>query len=356
MARLSNKQKWLNKINLTKDDDLYIGIDAHKRTFHVAFWLNNAPAIDYVMPADAGKLIKTIKKLSPAIRQIVYEAGPTGYALARALQKADLPVNIAAPSKTPRQAAAGSKTDRLDAKKLAEFAAKGLLRNVAIPTKQQEAQRQLTRLREQLIDKQRRAKLQIKSFLLQHSIDAQLSGWTKPAIERLRTLKLSKHLKYSLNTLVEQLLFTAKQIKELEHNIQQMFTQRPLVTKIKHFVTHPGVGPTIATQFATEIFNPKRFKDKTQIAKYVGLAPTVQQSGQTIRDGPISKTGRQQLRCNLIQGAWAWINNDPSAKKAYYRLVHNTGEKNKAVVAMARKLTIHLWKMACDNKPYIPND
>ena len=53
-----------------------------------------------------------------------------------------------------------------------------------------------------------------------------------------------------------------------------------LAAKMKHSMTHPGVGQTIATQFATEIFDPKRFKDKTQIANYVGLAPTVHQSGQ----------------------------------------------------------------------------
>lgn len=355
MARLSNKQKWLNTIHLTSDDALYIGIDTHKASLHVALWLNDAPAIDFVTPSHIDKLTKICEQLRPAIRRIVYEAGPTGYSLARALQNAKLPVSVVAPSKTPRQPAPDAKTDRRDAKKLAEFAAKGLLREVAIPTKQQEAQRQLTRLREQLVDKQKRTKLQIKSFLLQHGIEAHFSKWTNPAIERLCTLKLPKHLKYSLDTLIKQLLFTAKQIKDTEQNIKAMFATGTLVTKKTLFMTHPGVGDVIATQFATEIFNPKRFKDKTQIAKYVGLAPTVHQSGQTLRDGPISKTGRPQLRCNLIQGAWAWVNKDPIARKTYYRLVHNTGEKNKAITAIARKLAIHLWKMACDNKPYVPN-
>ena len=116
MAGISNKQKWLNAINLTSDDDLYIGIDAHKKTFHVALWLNGTPAIDFVTTSDIKKLIKTIEKFQLAIRQIVYEAGPTGYSLARGLQKANLPVNVVAPSKIPRQAAPDSKTDRLDAK------------------------------------------------------------------------------------------------------------------------------------------------------------------------------------------------------------------------------------------------
>ncbi len=350
--RLSNKHKWLKTINLTADDELYIGIDVHKKTCHIAFWLNNTPAIDYVAPPNLSKLIETFKTLRPAIRQIVYEAGPTGYSLARALHDANFPVRVVAPSKTPRAAAVSSKTDSLDAKKLAEFAAKGLLKYIQITTKIQEAQRQLTRVREQLVEKQKRTKLQIKSFLLQHGIVVELHKWSASAIERLQNLKLSKHLKYSLNVLINQLLFTAEQIKDAEQNIKDMFSQKSLAKKLDIFLTHPGVGNVIAMQFATEIFDPKRFKDKTQIAKFIGLAPTVHQSGQTLRDGPISKTGRPQLRSNLVQGAWAWIRTDKNARDIYYRLVRNTGQKNKAITAMARKLAIHLWKMACENKPY----
>ena len=115
--RLSNKHKWLKSVNLTADDDLYIGIDTHKKPFHVALWLNDAPAIDFVTTAHIAKLIEILDKLRPAIKRIVYEAGPTGYALARALQKAHLPVNVVAPSKTPRKPAGDSKTDSLGAGK-----------------------------------------------------------------------------------------------------------------------------------------------------------------------------------------------------------------------------------------------
>ena len=128
---LSRKQLFFNKINLTEDDELYVGIDVHKKSYHIALWLNDAPAIDYVMSADAKKLIETLRKVQSAIKNIVYEAGPTGYSLARQLKKADLPVQVIAPSKTPRASAKDSKTDRIDARKLAQYAAKGLLRPIA---------------------------------------------------------------------------------------------------------------------------------------------------------------------------------------------------------------------------------
>ena len=95
-----------------------------------------------------------------------------------------MPVTVIAASKTPRQSAADSKTDLMDAKKLAEYAAKGLLRRIAIPTRLQEADRQLVRTREQLVDKQTCVKLQIKSFLLQHGIhqpEGSLGVWPEMA-------------------------------------------------------------------------------------------------------------------------------------------------------------------------------
>lgn len=354
MTTVSKKQKWFNSIRLTQDDDLYVGIDAHKKSLHVAFWLNCAPAINFVSTPDSAKLIDMLNKLRPALRMVVYEAGPTGYSLARAIQNANLPVSVVAPSKTPRQAAPDSKTDSLDARKLAEYAAKGLLRHITIPTKHQESHRQLTRLREQLVAKQTRVKLQIKGFLLQHGIDQpqDLSRWSRAAVEYLKNIHLSEPLRYCLDTLIKELFFVAEQIKSAELKIKEAFSEKPLSATCKLLATHPGVGPVIAAQFAAEIFNPKRFTDKTQLAKYVGLAPSIRQSGQTLRDGPILKTGRPQLRCSLIQGAWLWIRKDRDAYKTFCRLVQNTGHKNKAITAMARKLAIHLWKMACDNKPY----
>lgn len=354
MTTVSNKQKWFNTIRLTKDDELYVGVDTHKQSYHVALWLNDAPAIDFVMPSDAAKLIDTLSKVRIALRMVVYEAGPTGYSLARAMKDASLPVSVVAPSKTPRQSAPDSKTDSLDARKLAQYAAKGLLRHIAIPSKHQEEQRQITRLRQQIVAKQTRVKLQIKGFLLQHGINQPmgLTRWSRAAVEHLKHIRLSTPLRFCLDTLLEELHFVAAQIKLVEQKIEEAFSEKPICQIVSLLTTHPGVGNTTATQFAAEIFNPKRFSDKTQLAKYVGLAPSVRQSGQTSRDGPILKTGRPQLRCSLIQSAWRWVCCDKNARQTFRRLSSNTGEKNKAITAMARKLAIHLWMMARDNKPY----
>jgi transposase len=353
--RLSRKQMFFNKINLTKDDEIYIGLDVHKKTYNVAIWLNDAPAIDFITPANSETLLKMLDKVRIAIKRIVYEAGPTGYALARSLQKASLPVWVIAPSKTPRQSARDSKTDRLDCKTLAKYAAKGLLRPIAIPTNQQEADRQLVRTREQIVSKQTRVKLQIKSFLLQHGINQppSLKSWSKNAVKDLKALKLSKQLRFCLDILLQQLLFLQEQLHKITGQLQETFGRERHAHKVKVLLTHPGIGPVIARQFTAEVFKPDRFEHKTELAKYVGLSPMIIQSGQSLRDGPVTKTGRAELRSNLIEATWIWIRSDTSAYKSFLRILHNTGQKNKAITAMARRLAIHLWRMICENKPYM---
>jgi transposase len=329
---------WFKQIKLTAHDEIYVGIDAHKDSCSVAIWLNDAPALDFVMPADNKRLARTLEKLRPALKQAVYEAGPTGYSLARELRKAKLPVHVVAPSKTPRQAGRDSKTDRLDCRKLAQYAAKRLLRPIAIPTRQQEADRQVSRLREQLVAKQKRIKYQIKSFLLQHGLrqPTGLKSWSHAAVQALQKMQLSTQLRFCLDTLLAELGFLEAQIKNTEQKLTEIFSHKHHAPRIKILKTHPGVGPVISGQFCVEIFDPDRFKSPTEVAKYVGLCPMVTQSGQSQRDGPILKTGSK----------------DPHAYRVFRRILHNTGEKNKAITAMARRLAVNLWKMACDNEPY----
>lgn len=357
-TKLSKKHQFFNQINFTADDELFIGIDVHKLSYHVALYLNGGHAIDYVTPSDNAKLTADLKKLQPAIKNIVYEAGPTGYSLARCLKQNSLPVDIIAPSKTPHCSARDSKTDRLDACQLAELAAaNNMLRPIAIPTRTQEADRQLPRLRSQFVKKLKQTKLQIKSFLLQYSIPQPkgLKSFSNASIDELKKIRLLNQLRFNLDMLINEYEFLKEKIKDIEQKVSETFSKKTNAKKIKILQSHPGIGPTTATMFTAEIFNPKRFKNASQIAKYLGLNPTISQSGKTLIKGPISKTGRPQLRSTLVQAAWIWVGKDHNAKQVFQRITRNTGQPNKAITAMARRLAIHLWKMLCNNEPYRTN-
>lgn len=352
--RLSKKERFFNNINFTADDDVYVGIDVHKASCHIAVWVNNGIALTFVTPSNNSAIARQLAKLNPGLKQIVYEAGPTGFSLARVLTAASLPVAVIAPSKTLRPSAQESKSDRLDCRKLAEFAAKDLLTEVAIPSEQQEVDRQVSRLRNQLGDKLVRIKQQIKSLLLQHNIKEPtgLDRWTKKSIIQLRQMQLCPELHFTLDVMLDQLDYLKDQIKRVDKQLKEIFSKKEHARKMEILQSHPGVGPISSRQFCAEVFNPERFNKSTQITRYVGLCPKISQSGQKRIDGKLMKAGQIKLRASLIEAAWTWIRVDPGAKETFRRLLSNTGEPNKAIAAMARRLAIHLWKMLCDDKFY----
>jgi transposase len=353
--RLSKKESWFKKNIFSTKDEIYIGVDVHKRHYHVAIWHNGRIGCLYSMSSDNDKLLRDIQPLRSSLKNIVYEAGPTGYGLVRLLRSANFPAEVVAVSKTPRMTDTSAKTDRLDCKQLAEYAAKGLLTFVAIPTEQQEADRQVVRLRDHLTSKRRRIMHQVKSFLLQHSISWPGGNWSKVLIERLRRLDISSELRFTLAQYLDEYEFFCGKIAEAENKLRQIFSNKRHSAAIEIFKSHPGVGDIVAWEYRAELFNITRFSEPKQISKYIGLCPRVSQSGKTCHQGPITKTGRRQLRAMLVQAAWAWYRRDPHARQIYNRLLHNTGNGKKAIVGLAKRIAIHLWRMLCDGCLYDAN-
>jgi len=293
-------------------DVVHVGLDVHKKSIHVAVWRNGRVERHWVMPADCRKVLAKLEPLRAALKRAVYEAGPTGYRLARMLRSARLPVEVVAPSKTPRKADQSAKSDRLDCFQLAEYSAAGLLRPVAIPSEQEEADRQVLRLRDQVIRKLRRVKQQIKSLLLQYGIGEPtgLKNWSAAAVEALGKLVLREQLRFCLDELLTELDQLQAQVRRVNERIEQLAGQARHGAAVAVLRSHPGVGPITAMTFRTELHHPQRFKDAGQVGQYFGLAPRVRQSGATRRDGPISKTGRGHARGRRRWRHWAnscWV-------------------------------------------------
>ena len=357
MNRLTKIETFFNNVTFTADDQLFVGLDVHKKSYHVALYLNDAPSIDFVMPAKKEQLSQRLKTTIPALRQVAYETGPSGYGLARHLHQHHLPVAVAATSRIPRPAGGNDKTDKLDSKKLAEYAAKGLLSPVPIPTVKQEADRQLYRMRHRQARNLARVKVQIKSFLLMHDLDepAGLSTWKRNAVEALRTLSLRKTLRLSLDELLGDMDYYASRIKVLDKTLAEQLDKGRLGQRMALLKTHPGVGTVVACQFATELFHYRDFNSTREVFKYLGLSPRIYQSGDRSTNGSINKVSNARLRSNLVQAAWRWVAVDIQAKKTYHRLLNNCGGiKQKAMIAMARKLSGHLWMMLIKDQPYDP--
>jgi transposase len=181
-----------------------------------------------------------------------------------------------------------------------------------------------------------------------------LTGWSLAAINTLQEIRLNTALRFTLDMYLDELAQILMYLEHTEAELQALCQQKRHHRAIKILRSHPGVGPVTAWAFRLEMFRPDRFDQGTEVAGFLGLAPRICQSGQTTREGPIVKTGRPQLRSKLMEASWVWIRYDARARNVYNRLCTNTGNANKAIVAMARRLAIRLWKMLCDDQLYRP--
>src|SRR5512135_3294432 len=186
-------------VRLDQGETVHVGVDVPKATYHVAFYSGTRGLLaTWVQPARPEVLIERLRPIRDQVAQVVSEAGPTGFTPARRLRAEGLSAEVIATSKLLTPVGQEAESDRLDCRRLALLASKGLLQPVRVPTEQEEADRQVLRLREQMIRKCRSIQQQVKAFLLQHGIAEPdgLAHWAGRAVEDLRGLKLLPELRF----------------------------------------------------------------------------------------------------------------------------------------------------------------
>lgn len=332
----------------------FVGIDVHERSYHLALRRVDGKAVTLVCSADPLGLVGLIGRLGIQVCSVAYEAGPTGFGLARVLRTAGLRVLMAAPSRIPRAVTAGAKTDRLDCLRLADYAAKGLLRSIAVPSAQQEAQRSLLRRRHTLVDSLRRCKQRIKGLLLFLGLvePKRVVRWGRGAAEALRELPMEPPARLTLESHLRELSFYQKELSEVDEQLRQMSRQQGEALACLRSV--PGVGEVVASAFVLELFDPERFERAEEVASYLGLAPMVHHSGEKTPSGRLRPVGQSRLRSLLIEAAWIWRQYDLYARELYNRFLSRTGIAQKAIAALARKLAIILWRLYVERRPDRP--
>lgn len=337
---------------------LFVGVDVHKEQWHVAVWSKDYDTLvaSWVTPSFYEGLSHIIREARDRIESVVYEAGPTGFSLARRLQSDGWPVHVISPAHTPRKPGGDDKSDRLDARKLAEYSSKGMLHDVAIPTEQEEADRALTRQYEACSDDVGCAKMRIKSFLLFHGIAEPhgLKHWTIASREALARMELNLELRSALDLLLKRLAQALELRLQALKCVKRLSQTERHAAAVKRLRTVPGVGLIIAIVFLCELFRPKRFDSPRQVSRMLGLAPEVRSSGQSEERGGRHAAGQARLRSLLVEGAWQWRRRDANALRLYQTQVSHSGLKQKAITAVARKLGVILWRIALGPRDYCP--
>lgn len=335
------------------DDPVFVGVDVHKHTYSVAlFCAADGQVETWSCPADEQGLVEQLKGLGCRIEHVVYETGPTGFSLCRALRAAGFNASVVAGSRIPRGAAASAKSDRIDATKLAIYFARGLLSSVAVPSAEEEGYRALVRRRKRVAESLAKLKQKIKGFLLATGVEEPPSSerWTLRVADDLAALPLGPGHDSTMVSMVREYRFLQKEHRTLEREVMKA-TRRLYPEQYARLTEVGGVGEVVATTFLAEIFAPGRFNRAEEVSSYLGLAPVVRRSGEGPARARLRSVGQDRLRSILIEGAWSWRRYDKEAEALYNRHLAKSGVSQKAICAVARKLAIKLWRLTVETSP-----
>lgn len=292
-----------------RDDTSWAGLDVHQEQIVVAVIGTGPKAVEYQVRHDRRGISKLIRKLGEVGTkrlECAYEAGPCGYELQRRLQSEGIECAVIAPSLTPVKPGERIKTDRRDARKLAEHLRAGLLTEVAAPSRSQEAARDLGRCRDDARQDLMRARHRLSKMLLRRGlVYREGKNWTLKHRRWLRDLSWeheSERIVFGDYLMaIEQL---EERLKGLDTALQQLAEQDPYREPVAHLRCFRGIDTVTAMTLVTELFDVRRFRNARQLMSYVGLVPSEHSSGSTRRQGGITKSGNRHLRRALVSTAW----------------------------------------------------
>ncbi len=360
---------------------VYIGIDAHKdsNTIALAFAGKEPPELYGKASADLrvfeGAIRRIMKKydLSKEDVALCYEAGPTGFVLARRLLKLGFECIVIAPSKIPQQSGDRVKTDRRDARNLARLFRAGELSGIHIPSVEDEVIRDVCRGRTDAVDERSRTKKQLLSFMLRNGYRYKgTSHWTEAHMRYLRELVLADPAqKIILEEYLQRIDFAVQQIERIDGQMEKLlqnWSRKPMVDALMGF---RGFKQTAAMVIVSEIGDFKRFKHPKQLMAYLGLVPSEDSSGGRRRQGSITKCGNGHARWMLVESAEHYRKPPKIGKalskrqeglsrevraiswhaqnrlnKRSFKLEMRRLHPNKIRVAIARELSSYIWDRA----------
>ena len=281
----------------------WVGLDVHARSVVAGVIDQGSGEVRSLrVPPGCDQMVAWLQTLAAPVR-VVYEAGPTGYRLARACAEAGIHCVVAAPSRIP-PAADRVKTDRRDAERLARLLRLGEITAVRVPTLDEEAARDLVRAREDARGDLMRARHRLSKLLLRHGLVYDATAWTKAHDVWLRRQRFqSGPLAIVFDECYGRMLDAKNRRDALDEAITELAATPPYADVVSRLVCLRGVSTLTAFALTVELGDWHRFRPES-LGPFLGLTPSENSSGERRRQGAITKAGNSHVRRLLIEAAW----------------------------------------------------
>ena len=298
---------------MKKHGEAFVGIDTAKARNAVAVAEGGRGGeIRYLGEFDntPDAVIKLVRKLADRyeIVHFCYEAGPTGYGMYRQIRLLGHECTVVAPSLIPRRPGDRVKTNRRDAQTLSRLLRADELTAVWVPDETHEAVRDLVRTRAMAVEDYRRKRQHVTSFLLRHgrTFDGKAS-WRGRHLRWLDGQNFAHPAqRFAYQELLNAVRITADRIDRLEAALVEIVPNWTMASVVAAFQAMRGVAFSTATTLVAEAGDLRRFDHPRKLMAFLGLVPSERSTGETRRQGGITKAGNGRARSALVEAAWTY--------------------------------------------------
>jgi len=330
----------------------YVGIDLHKKTISICVVNQERQKIDYKRFACSAPqtIVDYFRRLGRF--HAVVEATASYEWLVRLLEPLAERIVLAHPKKLRVIAESTRKSDKIDARVLAEFLALDMIPQAYRPTPRQREHRVLVRHRCFLQRRVTSIRTKMRRILSDYNADRR-DLFTAEGMAYLAKVKLSAADRFAVTQLVAEFEFQHTQLRALAAELKKFVAQAPIAEAEARELLHsiPGVGPVTTEVVLSELAEPKRFRNAKCAVAYAGMAPGQRESAGKTKELHIERTGSKLLRWVLVEAAWQVVRRTGRWRVIFERLSGRIGRK-KAIVAIARRLLGVMMALLKSGQPY----
>lgn len=324
-------------------ENLFCGLDVHKESIQSCLINKEGKIISEKRFANNSiGLNKLLEQVNGS--RCVMESSTSCFPVYDFLKDKNVTVRVAHPKRLKAISSAKIKTDKIDAKVLAELEKADYIPEAYIPSKETRQLRDLAVHHIQLTKQKIRVNNQLKALLLKSGIHLSFNPFNKTSAKLLENTKMNEGMRLIINHSLKQYHQLEDDLDEIDKHIEGVARQNNNAILLK---TMPGVGWLSAFIIATQIDKIERFPSHEHLVSYAGLCPTTRQSGENTFQGRINKDSCRILRWILIQDAWVAVKWSKYFKKIFKKLCKKK-TKQKAIVGIAKRMLTIMYFMLRD--------